>query len=78
VKYLAKFRHFLSEKGFDGVAVAMGGVGIVLGVLIFYAIYAGVNTDAWDSTVITMVELLPLGMVIGGLVLIFKGIRSQG
>jgi hypothetical protein len=43
------------------------GILVIIGLVIFYAVYGGVNTDAWDVTVTALVGLIALGMAISGL-----------
>lgn len=43
------------------------GILVIIGLVIFYAVYGGVNTTAWDDTVVALVGLIALGMAISGL-----------
>jgi Na+(H+)/acetate symporter ActP len=43
------------------------GILVIIGLVIFYAVYGGVNTSTWDTTVVALVGLIALGMAISGL-----------
>ena len=51
-----------------GGGVKIGtGILVIIGLVIFYSVYGGVNTTAWDTTVTALVGLIALGMAISGL-----------
>jgi multisubunit Na+/H+ antiporter MnhB subunit len=37
-----------------------GGVVTVIGLVIFFAVFDGANTDSWGTTVLALVVLIPL------------------